>query len=288
MVNNYLNLIKFSHTIFALPFALVGYFLAIRLPASHFDLTLLLKVILCMVFARSAAMAFNRWVDRNIDAQNPRTKSREIPAGIISADNTLIFTLINSVLFVVVTYFINTLCFYLSPIALLVILGYSYTKRFTALCHFVLGLGLSFAPIGAYLAVTSRFDLIPILFSISVLTWVAGFDIIYALQDESFDKEQNLRSIPSRLGVDKAKHLSRILHMISSVILVIAVVKSITLYDANSLLAIGAATIFSAMLLYQHYIIGKHGLSRINLAFFTLNGIASIIFGLLFVSSLFL
>lgn len=286
MVKNYLNLIKFSHTLFALPFAFVGYFLAVCLSDVDIDYFLLIKVILCMVFARSAAMAFNRWADRDIDAQNPRTQIREIPAGVISANGALAFTMVNSLLFMAVTYFINDLCFYLSPLALLVILGYSYTKRFTAWCHFILGLGLSLAPIGAYLAVTARFDLIPILFSSTVLTWVAGFDIVYALQDENFDKQYNLKSIPSRLGYENAKNLSRVLHFVSAVFLIVAVSNSVIVYQANKPAAILGALIFILMLLYQHYIVAKHGTARINLAFFTLNGVASVIFGLLFVTSL--
>ena len=157
-----------------------------------------------MVFARSAAMAFNRYLDRNFDAKNPRTAIREIPAGIISANSALSFTVISSFLFIITCYFINRICFFLSPVALLIVLGYSYTKRFTPLCHLILGLGLSLAPIGAYLAVTAHFSLLPVLFSLSVIFWVSGFDIIYALQDEEFDKSQKLFSIPAWLGKAKA------------------------------------------------------------------------------------
>ncbi|MEO1437101.1 MAG: UbiA-like polyprenyltransferase, partial [Bacteroidota bacterium] len=189
-MQKYLSLIKFSHTIFALPFALIGFFIAYAETGSGFSWMIFLLVLGCMVFARSAAMAFNRYLDRDIDAQNPRTAGREIPSGQLKASNVLLFVLINSLLFVVCTFFINPLCFYLSPIALLVILGYSYTKRFTWLCHFVLGLGLALAPIGAYLAVTGEFDWLPLLYSVVVLSWVSGFDIIYALQDEGFDKSQ--------------------------------------------------------------------------------------------------
>lgn len=286
MVKNYLNLIKFSHTIFALPFAFVGYFLGACLSNTHIDYFLMIKVILCMVFARNAAMAFNRWADREIDAKNPRTKIREIPAGVISANGALVFTLVNSLLFMTVTYFINDLCFYLSPVALIVILGYSYTKRFTSWCHFILGLSLSLAPLGAYLAVTARFDLIPILFSLTVLTWVAGFDIVYALQDESFDKQYNLKSIPSKLGYNNAKNLSRALHILSTVFLIEAVSNSVIVYRASKPAAILGVLMFILMLIYQHYIVEKHGTAKINLAFFTLNGVASVIFGLLFVTAL--
>jgi 4-hydroxybenzoate polyprenyltransferase len=176
-VKSYLSLIKFSHTIFAMPFALIGFFLAIFentsvIPGWHtkvfppaFDWSSLgiklVLVILCMVFARSAAMAFNRYLDRQYDAKNPRTAVREIPSGVITPKNALAFTIISCLLFIACTWFINSICFYLSPVALAVVLGYSYTKRFTPLCHLILGLGLSLAPIGAYLAVTGEFALLP-------------------------------------------------------------------------------------------------------------------------------
>ena len=167
-INNYLSLIKISHTVFALPFALIGFSLAIHSGKASFNLEKFILVILCMVFARSAAMAFNRFIDRKFDAKNPRTAVREIPSGAISPNSALSMVIICSLLFILCTYLINPLCFYLSPIALLVILGYSYTKRFTPLCHLILGLGLSLAPIGAYIALTEKFDLLPILFSVLV------------------------------------------------------------------------------------------------------------------------
>src|SRR5262249_2362332 len=228
-VRNYLSLIKFSHTIFAMPFALIGFFLAIiKYPGTiahgnYLSTTVgwgwdatnpiwwkdnifskFILVIICMVFARTAAMAFNRYLDRNFDARNPRTAIREIPSGIISANSALVFTVVSSFLFIVTCYFINRICFFLSPVALLVVLGYSDTKRFTPLCHLILGLGLSLAPIGAYLAVTGHFSFLPILFSLAVIFWVSGFDIIYALQDEEFDKSQRLYSMPAWLGKAKA------------------------------------------------------------------------------------
>eukprot|EP01035_Chromulina_nebulosa_P006165 gene6165-8343_t len=179
-------------------------------------LLIFLLVIVCMITARSAAMAFNRYLDRAFDAKNPRTAIREIPAGIISANKALIFTIVNCLLFITATFFINQICFFLSPVALFVILFYSYTKRFTALCHLVLGLGLSLAPIGAYLAVTGRFDLLPVLFSFAVLCWVSGFDIIYALQDIDFDVSQKLHSIPAALGKKNALRVSELLHVLSA------------------------------------------------------------------------
>lgn len=211
-----------------MPFALIGFALALKLflyvdfkdengyngghglfqLTNNFNLVIrFILVILCMVFARSAAMAFNRYLDRQFDAKNPRTAIREIPAGVITPKNALMFTIISCVLFIICTWFINPICFYLSPVALFVILFYSYTKRFTALCHLVLGVGLSLAPIGAYLAVTGAFALLPVLFSFTVLFWVSGFDIIYALQDEEFDRSNELHSIPAAVGKKCIKDL---------------------------------------------------------------------------------
>lgn len=280
-IANYLSLIKFSHTVFALPFAFIGFALAILKDHYDFELRLLLLMLLCMVFARSAAMGFNRWIDRRFDALNPRTSGREIPAGIISAKNALAFVIISSILFVTTTWFINPLCFYLSFVALFVILFYSYTKRFTALCHLVLGLGLSLAPIGAYLSVSGTFNLIPVLFSLLVLTWVSGFDIIYALQDETFDRSQNLYSIPAMLGTRNALNVSDILHFCSAVLVVLAGV----LGHFNMLYLVGAA-IYIAMLVYQHLLVKPTDLSKVNIAFINTNSIASICFAIFTILSL--
>ncbi|MBK7850541.1 MAG: UbiA family prenyltransferase [Bacteroidetes bacterium] len=272
-LKNYLSLVKFSHTVFALPFAAIGYTLGAIQPDSRPDVWLLLKVILCMVLARTSAMAFNRWADRAIDAKNARTKVREIPAGTISAGAALFLVILSSVLFVLTTYFINPICFYLSPVALLVVLGYSYTKRFTWLCHLVLGLGLSLAPIGAYLAITSRFDWLPLFFSFTVITWVSGFDIIYALQDDEFDKSEKLYSIPTFFGRKNALIFSSILHFLSILFVVIAGIEG----TFGNLYWVGAA-LFTALVIYQHTLIKPDDLSKVNLAFFTTNGIASIVF----------
>lgn len=272
-VLNFLSLVKFSHTIFALPFAIVGYFTAIKITGNAFDFPLFIKVILCMVFARNAAMAFNRYADRNFDKINPRTFVREIPAGVISANAALIFVVLNVALFILTSKFINDLCFYLSPVAILVILGYSLTKRFTALCHFVLGVGLSLAPLGAFLAVTGYFSLVPLLFSISILFWVGGFDIIYALQDDEFDKSHRLKSIPVLLGRKGALTLSRVIHTISSFVLLIPGL----LMESTIFYFMGWA-LFSALLAYQHSLVKSNDLSKVNLAFFTTNGIASVVF----------
>ena len=258
-----------------MPFALIGFFLASH--QSNFKWETLIYVILCMIFARSAAMAFNRYIDRDIDTANPRTSEiREIPNGSIKANSALIFVIISSLLFISTTLmFPNLICFYLSPIALFVVLGYSYTKRFTSLCHLVLGLGLSLSPIGAYLAVTGRFDIIPVLFSLVVLFWVSGFDIIYSLQDEEFDREQKLHSIPVLLGKRNALNLSKVLHFLAIIILY-----QIGNYeDFGKFYWIGFC-IFSVLLIYQHTLVKKDALSKVNLAFFTTNGIASVIFGI--------
>jgi len=280
---SYLSLVKFSHTIFAMPFAIIGYFLAIYLTEASFSWLLFGKIILCMVFARNAAMGFNRYADRHIDAKNPRTAKRDIPAGNIREHAALAFVSVNALLFMATTWFINPLTFYLSPIALLVILVYSITKKFTALCHLILGLGLSLAPIGAYLSVTGQFALVPILFSFVVLFWVSGFDIIYALQDEAFDKEEKLHSIPALLGKKRALHLSSFLHFVSALL-----VFTIGLYLNTHLLYWFGAILFAGLLIYQHSLISPVDLSRVNLAFFSTNGIASIAYAMITVLSLFL
>ena len=275
-IKNYLSLVKFAHTIFAMPFALIGFFYGLK--KVNYDLNrpwwqLFILVILCMVFARSAAMAFNRWLDAEYDAKNPRTKIREIPGGIISKRHAMIFVIFNCVAFIVATFFINTLCFVLAPVALFIILFYSYTKRFTPLCHLVLGLGLSLSPIGAYIAVTGKFALVPVLFSLSVLFWVSGFDIIYALQDEDFDKENKLHSIPSLLGTARALRVSESLHFLSAASVVAA-----GLIGNFSMLYWAGVAAFAFFLIYQHSLIKPKDLSKVNRAFFSSNGIASVAF----------
>ncbi len=320
-IKNYLSLIKFSHTIFALPFALIGFFLGIfksrlgqtnlndtigwgttifpikyfneGIGGAHFSLPaffninpfiiIFILVLACMITARSAAMAFNRYLDRQFDAKNPRTAIREIPAGIITEKNALYFTILMCILFIVCTFFINRICFYLSPVALFVILFYSYTKRFTFLCHLVLGIGLSLAPIGAYLAVTGVFAWLPILFSIAVVCWVSGFDIIFALQDEAFDKENNLYSMPSVLGKAKALHISEFLHAIAALAICYA-----GYYGQFHWLYWVGTTVFCGMLIYQHLIVKPNDLSRVNIAFMTANGIASVVFSLFVIMDMFL
>ncbi len=302
-VKNYLSLVKFSHTIFAMPFALIGFFLGLHYhkqdkifedaqnyhnikgsyPPIERTMFILALVILCMVFARSAAMAFNRWLDAKYDTLNERTAAREIPAGIIKPGNALLFTIVNCILFITCCFFINSLCFYLSPIALFVILFYSYTKRFTALCHLVLGVGLSLAPVGAYTAVTGRFAVLPIMFSFAVLFWVSGFDIIYALQDEEFDKKNQLHSIPVALGKKKALRLSELLHVFAAACVIAA-----GLYGSFGLWYWAAVVVFTGLLIYQHTLVKPNDLSKVNMAFFTANGIASVIFAAFVILDLFL
>lgn len=284
-IKNYFSLVLFAHTIFAMPFALIGFFLGLEVTGYETLKPwwlLLILVVLCMIFARSAAMAFNRWLDAGFDAKNPRTATREIPSGIIQKRNAMIFVVINCLAFIICTYFINLLCFALAPVALFVILFYSYTKRFTSLCHLVLGLGLSLAPVGAYIAVTGKFSLVPVLFSIAVICWVSGFDIIYALQDESFDKENDLHSIPSWLGLSQALTVSEVLHFLSFASIAAAGIAG----HFGWLYWCGAA-VFGFFLLYQHHLVKPNDLSKVNRAFFTSNGIASVVFSAFVIADIF-
>lgn len=281
-IGKYFSLVKFSHTVFAMPFALIGYTLGISGEDFGFSMKLLLLIILCMILARNAAMGFNRLVDRRFDALNPRTRNREIPTGIISPAAAAAFVIFNSALFILTAYFINNLAFLLSPVALLVILGYSLTKRITALCHLILGLGLSLAPIGAYISVTGSFSLLPVIYSFIVLTWSGGFDIIYSLQDDDFDRSANLYSIPSVIGRKNALMVSSFLHLITFLLVITAGITG----GAGYLYWAGAL-IFSSLLLYQHLIVKFNDLSKVNLAFGVTNGIASILFAFFVIVDLF-
>jgi 4-hydroxybenzoate polyprenyltransferase len=276
-MKKYFSLVLFAHTIFAMPFALIGFFLAISSTEQEFNWLKLLLMVLCMVFARNAAMAYNRYLDKDIDAQNPRTAIRDIPSGKIKPNEALIFTIINSLLFILTTLFINKICFYLSPVALAVVLGYSYTKRFTPLCHLVLGLGLALAPIGAYLVVAGEFAMLPIYFSLAVLCWVSGFDIIYALQDEEFDRKNNLNSIPAWLGKERALKVSSILHVLAVIFVALPYFKS-----DLSWFYLAGVFFFALLLIYQHSLVKPNDLSKVDRAFFTSNGIASVIFASFF------
>ena len=276
-MKKYFSLVLFAHSIFALPFAFIGFFLAVNTTAHAFDGLKLVLMLACMVFARNAAMAFNRYLDRDIDAINPRTAMRDIPAGKVSPKQALVFTVINCVLFVGTTWFINPLCFFLSPVALAVILGYSYMKRITPLCHLVLGLGLGLAPIGAYLVVTGMFHIVPIFYALAVLFWVGGFDIIYALQDEEFDREHQLSSIPAWLGKRGALRVSEVFHVLSALFVILP-----QFFIPLGGFYIAGVVFYCALLVYQHRIVSPTDLSKVNRAFMTTNGIASVVFACFF------
>lgn len=258
------RMIRFSHSIFALPFALASFLLATggALPGRR-----LLWVIAAMVGARSAAMGFNRLADHRIDALNPRTAGRELPRGLISRAQVWAFVLASSALLVVAAAFLNPLCLALSPVALAIVFGYSYTKRFTALSHMVLGLGLAVAPVGAWLAVRGAFAAAPLALGGAVLCWVAGFDVIYACQDVDFDRAQGLHSLPARLGVGRALLLARLLHVVT-VLLLLALYRLVPLHPVYLAGIAGVAL----LLAYEHSLVKKDDLSRVNAAFFTVNG----------------
>ncbi len=271
-LKDYFSLVKFSHTAFALPFALIGYTAGVL--AVGFDPWVLVGVLGCMVFARNAAMGFNRLIDRRFDAENPRTVGREIPAGKISPRAAGWFVGVNAAAFVAVAGMFNLLTLCLSPVVLLVVLGYSYTKRFTALCHLVLGLGLAMAPSAAYIAVTGSLAGAMVGLSVLVFTWVAGFDIIYALQDIDFDRSERLHSIPAALGVRGALRVSGGLHVVT----VAMVVWLGWLLPLSAAFYWVGAGLFLALLGYQHGIVRPGDLSKIGPTFGLTNGLASFLY----------
>ena len=274
MIDNiakYLRLVKFSHTIFAMPFALMAFTYALWSTKAEFSWWLLVQVVLCMVFARNVAMGFNRWADRDIDAENPRTANREIPSGAISPRKALAFVIINALLFIVTASTINLLTAILSPVALAVVMFYSYCKRFTSLAHLVLGLSLGIAPAGAYIAVTGTLSLAPCLLSLLVLTWCGGFDIIYALQDAEFDRARGLHSIPSHFSTATSLYISIALHCVS----IIALFAFANYLPQSWLLWCGIA-LFSAILVAEHILVTPKKQRSIGIAFGTLNGLASL------------
>jgi len=281
-IKDYFSLVKISHAIFSMPFALIGFFLGVRKNDEKIDFIILFLIILCVLFARNAAMGFNRYIDREFDKKNPRTAIREIPRAIISPGSAMLFVIINSILFIITTAFINNLCLFLSPVALFVVLGYSFTKRFTNLSHLFLGMGLALAPIGAYLAVTGVFSLLPLLFSFCVLFWVAGFDIIYSLQDMDFDRRESLKSIPATLGASRSLLLSALFHFAALFLLVFAGI--IGPFDLIYWIGLG---IFTLLIIYQHMLIKPSDISKVNLAFATLNGAASIVFAVFVIIDLY-
>lgn len=264
LVRRYLSFIKFEHTVFALPFALISLLVAAN---GRPDGRTLLWVLVAMVGARSAAMAFNRLVDRGIDAANPRTADRHLPAGAISVAGATVFTVAAAALLVVAAWRLNPLCLKLSPVALLVTLGYSYTKRFTALSHLVLGLGLGIAPVGAWLAVTGAFAPFPLWLSAAVMFWVAGFDTIYACQDVDYDQRVGLHSLASRLGTGRALVLSRVFHVLAIACMAAAFRRAGPLGPV-SLAGVG---IMTGLLAWEQALVRGGDLRRLNRAFFEIN-----------------
>lgn len=280
-IARYASLVKFAHTVFALPFALLGYTYALLSTGTPFDWRVLVKILFCMVLARNSAMGFNRWADRKIDALNARTAGREIPAGIISPRAALWFVAVNAVLFLAVAATINRITLLLAPVALAVLLGYSYTKRFTSLAHLVLGLSLAIAPSGAYIAVTGTLAWAPAVLSLLVMTWCGGFDIIYALQDREFDRSHGLHSVPARFSPAGALTVSCVLHALS----VAATVLFGALYPSGGLYMAGAL-LFSGIVIAEHLLVTPTRTANIGIAFGTLNGIASLVFAAFAVADL--
>ena len=264
-----LEMIKFEHTVFALPFAVMGAFIA----EGGFPPTDKLGwILVAMVGARSCAMAFNRLADAEIDSRNPRTTMRAIPAGLITKEAVWIFTLVSAGLFVFAAWQLNLLAFALSPVALAVIMGYSYTKRFTALSHFWLGFALAISPVGAWIAIKGRFDWTPIILCGVVMLWTAGFDIIYACQDVKFDRGHGLHSIPARLGIRWALRLSAALHVVA--VLLLLGIPYLTQLGIFYYIGVGIVVV---IFIYEHAIVKPNDLSRVNIAFFTLNGMISLV-----------
>lgn len=266
-----------------MPFALVGYALGVR--DFGFDYIVLIQIVLCMIFARSAAMGFNRIVDRVWDGRNPRTASREIPSGQISVGAVRWLVALCSLLFVATALTINFWCFALSPVALGVVFGYSYCKRFTNLAHVVLGIALAIAPVGAYVAVGGTFNILAVLFSLVVIFWVAGFDIIFSLQDREFDAEEGLHSIPVRFGINGSLAISSLFHFTASAL---AILIGFMIVPRSELLYWIGAGLFIVLLSLEHIIVRPDKLDKVNVAFATLNSYASVVFGTFTILSLFI
>ena len=272
-ISKYAGLVKFSHTIFAMPFALMSFTYAVVSSATPIGnlWILLLQVVLCMVFARNVAMGFNRWADWRIDAENPRTATREIPAGKISPKAALWFVAINAIAFIITTITINSLTAWLSPVALAIVMAYSYCKRFTSLAHLVLGLSLGIAPVGAFIAVRGEFSLVPCILAFVVMTWCGSFDIIYALQDRDFDRERGLHSIPARFSIRTSLYISIAMHVLT----IAALAWYVYLLPHNIWIWIGAA-LFTAIIILEHILVTPSRQRNIGIAFGTLNGLASL------------
>jgi 4-hydroxybenzoate polyprenyltransferase len=276
-----LEMIKFEHTLFALPFAFLGAVLAADgLPAWW----QILWITVAMVGARSAAMSFNRIADRKIDAENPRTAGRELPSGKLSVEFAWAFMIASCLVFFLAAFMLNRLTLYLSPIALLSVLGYSYAKRFTSFAHLILGWALAISPTGAWIAVRGTLDSeIPLLLSLLVMMWTAGFDVLYACQDYEYDKRKGLRSIPARFGIKGALRIARLFHFQAFVVLLL-------LYLATGLgwLALSGVVATGALMIYQHTLVKPNDLTKMNAAFFTANAFVSVILFVTFGGAVFI
>lgn len=266
-----LDMIKFEHTIFAMPFALIGTALAARQSGHGLQALTVVWIVLAMIGARSAAMAFNRLADAKYDSENPRTATRHIPAGLLSAAQVWGFLAVSIAIFEVASWQLNPLCLLLSPVALAVVLGYSYTKRFTSLCHLFLGFAIGIAPIGAWIAVTGRLDTVPLLLGAVVMLWIGGFDIIYALQDYDFDVQSPLHSLPKRLGKARALAVSRLMHLGAVGLLI-----TIGVLSGLHILAYLGIAVAACLIAWEQSLVKPNDLSRVDLAFFTLNGWVSV------------
>jgi len=267
-IRTYLEMIRFSHTLFALPFALMGAVLAAGGVPSGRQLG---WILVAMVGARSGAMGVNRIADRHLDAVNPRTQDRALPQGRIGLREAVVFVVVSFGVFLLAAWMLNPLCFALAPVALLIVCGYSYTKRFTSLSHLVLGLSLACAPVGAWIAVRGTLGMPALLLALAVLFWVAGFDVLYALMDIDFDRRTGLFSIPARLGVRGGMVMARLFHLLTAVFLLLLVPQLGlgTLYRLGLCLAVGLLT-------YEHWLLYRFGLAKLNTAFFNVNGALSI------------
>ena len=263
-----LEMIKFEHTIFALPFAFTGALLAVKGLPSWGQV---LWITVAMVGARSAAMGFNRWADRKLDAENPRTKVRALPQGLVTPAQVIVFTAVSSMALLFAAYMLNPLSWQLSPVALAIVFFYSYTKRFTFLSHAFLGLAVSLAPIGAWIAITGKIEAPALVLGAAVLFWLLGFDVLYALQDREFDRKSGLHSIPQRFGTPRSLWISRASHGVTMA----------ALFWLYALLSLGwyylaGVVIALCLIIYEHTLVREHDLSKLNMAFFNMNGYISV------------
>ncbi|MBL0333134.1 MAG: UbiA family prenyltransferase [Chlorobiota bacterium] len=269
------NMIKFSHSIFALPFAFTSAITVYKIEKITFSLLDVCFLLICMVSARTAAMGFNRIIDKNIDSINPRTKNRELPSGKISINTSYSITIVCIIIFICSSFLINQVCGFLSIPLIVLLLGYSLTKRFTFLSHFVLGLCLGAAPLGVWFSMSGGFHLAPVFLCLGVTFWAAGFDIYYSCQDEKFDKENNLNSLPAKIGALNSILTVRIIHFIAIIFFIVY-----GIYSNFGLIFYLGLILVSSILIYEAWLLRKGDLKKINLAFFNLNGYVSIIFAI--------